>query len=309
MKKIIACIFAVSIISTAAFSKNFFSQRYFEIKYGTNVDFSNNLFALNDIMKKDLVIDLRKLADDCPESGFNIRSDMSPGVELNLNIKDFHLGFSSGLEMYENIVIGKDVFDFFGYGNSIDETMDFTFDNDTDVFIYSQIDLGFKVGKVKIKAQPAVFKPVISIRGGGGSLSVVNNTDGNLDVDMDLDLDVYSMVPLKSNGNGVEIDKDKIQSSFTGGYGFDLGGDVSYALSKSLSVGTTFRVPVIPGYLFYRSNIQGGFEYKVQFKDFENAEKTSKDTTVTNKETDLAINRPLRLNLYLDKNILGTLFT
>ncbi len=308
MKKIIACIFAVSVISTAAFSKNFFSQRYFEIKYGTDVDFSSNLFALNDIMKKDLVIDLRKIADDCPEDGFNIRSDISPRVEVNLNIKDFHLGFSSGVEMYESIVIGKDVFDFLGYGNSIGETMDFTFDNDTDVFAYSQIDVGFKVGKFKFKVQPAVFKPVISVRGGGGSMSVLNSTEGNLEVDMDLDLDIYSMVPLKSNGDAVEVDEDKIGSAFAGGYGFDFGGDVSYALSKSLSLGTNFRVPVIPGHLLNRSNIQAGFEYDVQFKDFKNAEKTSKDTTVKNEEANLAINRPLKWSLYLDKDILGTLF-
>ena len=67
MKKIIACLFAVSVLSTAAFSKNFFSQRFFEVKVGTKADFSNNLFGLNDFMQKDLVIDLRKIADECPK--------------------------------------------------------------------------------------------------------------------------------------------------------------------------------------------------------------------------------------------------
>ena len=41
MKKIIACLFAVSVLSTAAFSKNFFSQRFVELKVGSKVDFSN----------------------------------------------------------------------------------------------------------------------------------------------------------------------------------------------------------------------------------------------------------------------------
>ena len=133
MKKILACIFAVSVITTAAFSKNFFSQRFFEIKVGTDVDFSNNLFAMNDFMKKDLVIDLRKIADECPEKGFNIRADLAPIYEMNLNIKDFHLGLSSGIEMYESLSVGKDLFDFLGYGNSIGETLNFSLNNDTDV--------------------------------------------------------------------------------------------------------------------------------------------------------------------------------
>ena len=93
MKKILACIFAVSVISTAAFSKNFFSQRFFEVKTGATADFSNNLFAANEFMKKDLVIDLRKIADECPKNGFNIRADMAPSLGFNLNILDFHISF------------------------------------------------------------------------------------------------------------------------------------------------------------------------------------------------------------------------
>ena len=53
MKKIIACFTAVLVISTAAFSKNFFTQRFFEIKTGVDFDVSNNLFAANEFMKKE----------------------------------------------------------------------------------------------------------------------------------------------------------------------------------------------------------------------------------------------------------------
>ena len=112
MKKILACIFAVSIISTAAFSKNFFSQRFVELKVGSKVDFSNNLFGLNDFMQKDLVIDLRKIADECPKNGFNMRADAAPSLALNLNIGSIHVGLSSGLEVYNSMTVGKDLFDF-----------------------------------------------------------------------------------------------------------------------------------------------------------------------------------------------------
>ena len=119
MKKLLACIFAVSVITTAAFSKNFFSQRFFEVKVGAEADFSNNLFGLNDFLKKDLVVDLRKIANECPDGGFNIRADAQPSLAFNINIRDIHVGFSTGSEVYSSMTVGDDLFDFLGYGNTI----------------------------------------------------------------------------------------------------------------------------------------------------------------------------------------------
>ena len=308
MKKILACIFAVSVISTAAFSKNFFSQRYVELRTGAEIDFSNNLFAMNDFMKKDLVIDLRKIADECPENGFNIHAGAAPSVAINVNIKDIHVGYTSGINAYENLEVGKDLFDFLGYGNSVGQTLDFSFKNDSDVFAYSQVDVGFRLGKLRINAAPAVFLPIISIRGGGGSLTVLNDSDGNLDVDMNVKMDVYSVSDLKSSGNNVTFDKDKIETALFSGYGFDIGGGVAYDLSDSMFVEATCRIPLIPGHLKHKATVEGGFEYKMKLTDFNESEKDSKETTVTNHEANLAIHRPLKFNVYLDKNLLGKLF-
>lgn len=308
MKKILACLFAVSVISAAAFSKNFFSQRYFEIKAGTEVGLSNNLFAANDFFKKDLVIDLRKIADDCPENGFNIRADANPSFEINLNIKDLHIGLVSGVEAYESLEFGKDFFDFLGYGNSIGEKLDFSFKNDADIFAYSQADVGFKLGKFKINVQPAIFLPVVSIRGGGGSVTVLNDSDGKLNVDMNVEMEVYSISELKSSDDTITFDEDKLESMVFTGYGFDLGGGVGYELSDTLEVGATCRIPMIPGHLNHKATVEGGFEYNMELKDFENSEKDSRETTVTNTEADLFIHRPLKLNVYIDKKLLGSLF-
>ena len=309
MKKIIACFTAVLVISTAAFSKNFFTQRFFEIKTGVDFDVSNNLFAANEFMKKDLVIDLRKIADECPENGLNLRADAAPRVEMNINVSDFHLGFASGLELYESLNVGKDLFDFLGYGNSIGQTMDFTFTDDTDLFAFSQLTVGFRLGRLQITAQPALFMPIVSVRGGGGSITALNDAEGNFNVGMNLNLDVYSAVELKKNEEGsVSFDTSKIESILTSGYGFDLGGGVALNLTKSLKIDTTCRIPIIPGHLNYKSNVQGGFDYKMKLTDFENAEKTERETTVTNVEESLAVHRPLKFDVYLDKNLLGSLF-
>lgn len=308
MKKILVCIFAASVISTAAFSKNFFSQRYFEIKTGTELGLSNNLFALNDYMRKDLVIDLNKIADECPEQGLNICAVAAPSVAVNLNIKDFHLGFSSGIDMYSTTSVGKDLFDFLGYGNKIGETMDFKFQNDTDVFAYSQLALGLKFGKLGINVQPAVFLPVISIRGGGGKVTVLNDSDGNLSVGMDLNLNVYSIMEMKSEDDNVTFDFDKISDALLTGYGFDMGAGVSFDLTKSLVLGATCHFPIVPGFLNHKSTISGGFDYNMKLTDFEQSEKKTRDTEVKNEDAHLSINRPMKFGLYADKKILGGLF-
>lgn len=310
MKKILTFFFLISIISVSAFAKNFFDHRYFEIKTGTNFDISNNLFAANDFMKQNLVIDLRKIADECPENGFNIRTDVSPSVEMNLNIKDFHLGIASGVEVYEDMDLGKGLFDLLGYGNTIGETLEFSFKNDADVFAYSQIGVGFAVGKLKLRFTPAVFIPIISVHGGGGELTVLNDSDGNLKVAMDINMDVYSVAEMKSEGDGVnfDYDSDKILNSALHGYGFDLAAGFSYPLGTTINVDLDFRVPVLPGYLNYKSTINGGFEYNMKLTDFQSSEKTSKDTTVTNVEERIAINRPLKTNVYFSQNLLGNIF-
>ena len=309
MKKILACIFAVSVISTAAFSKNFFSQRFFEVKTGATADFSNNLFAANEFMKKDLVIDLRKIADECPKNGFNIRADMAPSLGFNLNILDFHFGLSTGFDIYESMSVGKDLFDFLGYGNSIGETLNFSFTNDTDVFATTTLDVGFKLGKLSIDVQPAVFLPIISIRNAGGRASVLNDKDGNVKINVDMNMDVYSIAELKTtDDNNISFDAEKIEGAIRSGYGFDLGGGVTYPLTNSFFISGTCRIPVFPGYLDNKATVKGGFDYKMALTDFENAEKNSRETTVTNESAKLAVHRPLKLNAYVDKNLLGTLF-
>ena len=308
MKKLFACIFAVSVISTAAFSRNFFSQRFFEIKAGTELGASNNLFTVNELLQKDLIIDLPQLADECPDNGFNIRAGAKPIWEMNFNIVNVHVGLSAGLELYESMSVGKDLFDFLGNGNSVGDVITFSLDNDADVFAFSHLDVGIKFGRLKVEVQPAVFIPVMSMRGGGAKATVVNGSDGSLDVSMDMNMDVYSFTGLSIEDNKINFDIGKISAALTKGFGFDFGLGLSWDITKSFTVGLTSRIPIVPGTLGYKSNIQWGMDYSVKVSDYENPEKTEREKTVTNEYTTLTIHRPLKVNIYADKDLLGTLF-
>ena len=307
MKKLITFISAVFILCTTLAAKNFFSDRIFEVKMGADFGISNNLISCKDVLKKDLVIDLHKLADECPKTGLDLRANAEPSLSINLNILGFSFGVSSGLDFYEKLVIGKDLFDFLGYGNSVGQTLDVNFKDTTDVFAYTQASVGFNVGKLKIKAEPAVFVPVLSICDSGASLTVLNNSDGKLKVVMNTNMDVYSSVPLESKDG--EIGFESGANILAGSYGFDMGGSVKFALTDTFDIEGTCRIPVIPGHLKNKSVVNGGFTYNMNFTDFEKSEKTEKATTVTNQSAFYALNRPLKVNLYVDKGLLGSLFT
>ena len=197
MKKIVALIISITVICSALSARNFFSGRFFEIKAGTGLGLSNNLITGNDIFQKNLVIDLRKLADECPDDGMNLIANVTPGVEVNFNISKLHIGLSAGAELYGKFNIGKDLFDFAGYGNQIGETIDLSFTAETDMFAYSQLDLGWDVRKFKLHIKPALFVPILSTRGNGGTVSVTNGADGSIHAAVDVNTDVYSPIDME----------------------------------------------------------------------------------------------------------------
>lgn len=307
MKRIIALFFAVFILCAASFAKNAFGNRFFEVKTGASVDFSNNLFSCNDFLKKNLVIDLQKISKDCPKNGFDVRVDVNPSLEFNLNIINMHFGIVSGVDVYEKFVIGKDLFDFFGKGNSIGQTLDVSFKNSTEVFTYTELDVGFVVGKVKVLAKPAMFVPLLSIRDSGGSIKVTNTSDGIFDVSMNVNMDIYSAYDLKSVDGNIEVDPESMKNSVITGAGFDLGGTITYQWNDTFALDLVCHFPVIPGHLTHKSTVTGGSSYKMNILDSEKSDKTSIEPAVINEATMFMVNRPLKVGLYADKGLLGNL--
>jgi hypothetical protein len=312
MKKIFALIISITVICSALSARNFFSGRFFEIKVGTGLGLSNNLIAGNDIFQKDLVIDLKKLADECPDGGMNLIANATPGVEVNLNISKLHIGLSAGAELYGKFNIGKDLFDFAGYGNKVGETIDLSFTAETDMFSYSQLDVGWDVKKFKLHVKPAVFVPILSTRGNGGTVSVTNGADGSIHAAVDVNTDVYSPIDLEhaqSYFNQITSSGNILNSPLFAGYGFDLGAYLALPFSKSLSLDFDVRIPLAPGHIYKKSTITSHYSYDAKFSEISKGESVQENPTFSGyQDADLTIHRPLKFNVYLDKNLLGTLF-
>ena len=94
MKKFYSFVLAISMLAASAFSYNWFDKRYFELAVETPFGLSNNTLQLNDILTKNLVIDLRELADRVPNDGFDVSFYTNPTVSFNLVARKFQVSLN-----------------------------------------------------------------------------------------------------------------------------------------------------------------------------------------------------------------------
>lgn len=309
MKRLFTIITVFLLLNVFAFG-NFFSSRIFEVKVGADVSATNNVFSMNDIMKKNLVIDLRKLADDCPDSGLCITAGVKPTLEMNLNIKSLTLGVSSGVDFYEKLEIGKGIFDFLGYGTFIGQPFLSEIKDNTEIFAYTQLDVGFNTKKFKLHVKPAVFLPALIIQNSGGYAYALNTEEGLINVSANMNMEIFTPLELTSmNGNITVKSEDDIINKLMKGAGFDLAGSLQLPIFSWFNLVADARVPIVPGHITtkYVANSEFSFESTV-LGIGEGNNFTSKDPTVSDAiETSFNINRPLKATVYLDKDFMGKL--
>ena len=309
IKKIFTTAALFAFTAGLAFSSNFFAHRFFEVQLGADVGFSNNLLSCDELLQKELVIDLRKLSNECPADGLNFITLANPSAAVNFNILGVTVGLSSGIDLYEQLNFEKGFFDFLGKGSSLGEPLSFGFTNDTDVFAYSQLNVGFKLGDFMVYAKPAVFLPVFSIRNSGGVITFQNDEDGSIHAGMDLNMNIYTSFTVANDDGSTAFGTNTVEEIFAAGYGFDLAGAVRIPIGRSLSLDAEARIPMIPGQLTKRTYYTQGFTYDAEsiltIVDAE-SESTGGEFTA-GEDVTLYMHRPLKAAVYVNQDLLGTL--
>lgn len=309
MKRVCALLTAVLLINVAAFSDNFFTKRFFEVKAGLDLSVANNALSATDVLKKELVLDLRKLADDCPASGYNVTAGVNTSLAMNINIVKFHLGFSTGVETYEKLEIGKGIFDFLGYGNTMGQTITTNINNNAEIFAFSQLDIGLDLKRFNIHVKPAIFAPVAIVKNSGGTATARNTADGKILIDALLDTEVYTPLGVTMENGQIKINPNSIGANMFTGFGFDVAGSIRIPLSKSFGIEAEARIPLIPGRIKTKYRVGSQFSMETSLFQLGNTQPNFTNPTVSGPiETNLAVNRPLKAAAYLDKNLIGKLF-
>ena len=301
MKKIYSLFLVLSVILSMGYSKNFLSERFFEIQFGVPVDFSNNAISLDDIFKKELTLDLAKIANEMPSEGLNLIVDTKPYVAINLNIAFIHLGMSAGVDVYEKMGISKDFFDFLGKGNEVGETLTFDFNNYTDLFAFCEADVGIDFSNFSIHVTPSLFAPIFSSSGSVAKVTFLNDEEGNINLNMNTNFSVYSNFDM--------YDENFLSDLFSNGNGFDVGVSASLPFGRKLVFSGKARIPIVPGSYQYKYSSYYEATTTMNLLDSSlNSSETNgniKDFSKEVLEEKIYINRPMKFNLYADYLLVG----
>lgn len=294
-----------------AFSKSFFDSRIFEVKVNAPVNISNNTFNIFEFLKKEVVIDLRKIADEMPQNGFNLSLLATPNAAVTLNFGEHvKVGPRMGVEASGAVNVSKSFFDFLGYGNKPNEDIKVDADMSFDVFAYTGFLIGIKFKKLKIGLEPQLFFPIVSGSANDLSLAVMNQ-NGKFHIKGSGGGVLYENLPLFDNDE--DVDTDEILNSFTNGRGIDLGGYVGYDISKALSFTVNYKIPIMPGKYFAKRNANLNIDAEISAEKNE-TEEGSESEGVEDSALDFSdaftfgertsvvkeIHRPLKLNLGID---------
>lgn len=308
MKKLVFLLIFVC-LSLSVFAENFFSKnRFLEVKIGADAGISNNLFSANEFMKKELVIDLHKLAEECPDTGISILANASPSLEMNLNIKSLSLGFSTGVDFFQRMDINKSLIDFLGFGNNIGQPLIAEIKENAEIFTYVQANVGFNFKKFRLHVKPAVFIPVLTINNSGGSVVFTNEADGTMKIHSDLNMAVYTTLDLTMKDGKIAVNTAALENTLYAGYGFDLAGSLSFPFTETFCIGADARVPIIPGRLNKKYLITSSFAFESTILEIGNKEFQFADPKVDRGiEEEVWINRPIKFFAYVDTKLFGKL--
>ncbi|MBR1640132.1 MAG: hypothetical protein IJ688_12165 [Treponema sp.] len=307
MKRLAALITAVFVLCAAAFSKGFFDGRVFEYKITAPVDISNNVFAVNDIMKETVVIDLRKIAESIPDDGFAFVMGFKPNIQVNLNIAAVSVGTRVGLDAYGKIGISKGLFDFIGKGFKTGDELDVTLSPTLDLFAYSELNFGLKLSRFQLYVKPGLFTPLLSTSGSKGGVKILNTEDGSIIIKTDAQVDVYSSMNIeKLMDKNFDPTNLNVKSLIFDNLGFDLAMGMSLPLSKRLVVSADARIPIVPATINYRTSMSFSSESEISMSSMENAnfEMPSPEFSTT-EISGYKLNRPMKVLGYVDFYPLG----
>lgn len=218
-------------------------HRVFEIGSNFNYGVSNNYFSTSECLKKELEVDLRKMADEIGENGLIFDTSMATDLFMNLNLKNgYHAGLSTGIECSGRGVISKELFEFLGYGNSLNEDISFSTDLDADVFAFAKTDFAFFIKDFRVSLGPSVFLPLFHVETEECKSHFINNSDGSIDAAFSTTLKINSFLPFDpALSDDLSLNSDNVT------LGFDLDLAVDHQIFKTLMGRAYMRLPIVPG--------------------------------------------------------------
>lgn len=253
-KKVFAA-FSILLLMAVATSEDLrVPHRLFEIGIAPEFGASNNVVPLPDIFKKNLVLDLKKIAANTSARGLTINENIDTrAFFMNLNLRNgLQFGMTVGVESNGNFNIGKSLFD--AIGNGFNGSVEVDGGADADVFAYATLSGSFKLqNQMRFSIMPSLVAPLVYARGRNISGSFYSNEKG-FGVSIDGEASVFSSIFDVSQIFDGKFAMDSFDfAKLAQSFGFDLGlaFEMPFPLYDKLQLGAYARIPIVPGTLKY----------------------------------------------------------
>ena len=307
MKRIAALLITLSLACTSLFAKGFFESRFFETRVSVPFGVSNNVFALNDVMKEVVVIDLKEISENLVNDGFVLDVFAQPSVGFNFNILGVTVGVNAGVDTSGQIALSRGIFDFLGKGLKVNETLDISVSPSVDIFAFGEVNFGLSLSRLSLYVRPAAFAPIITTAGSSGGVKITNKDDGSIILDLGAKVDVYSPLDFSNGMDSLSnIDPMQIENEIVNNMGFDVAMGASLPLSRQLVVSADVRLPMVPATINnkFAMNFESHTELSAEtLKDFKFEQPEPKITGESN--LNYKVHRPMKLMVYGDYYPLG----
>ena len=233
--------------------KKSFWDRWFEIGVMADVGISNNYFNFSDFLKEEIVINMDEVNDGLGKNGLVFNNNLGTNVFINLNTSIFKTSFFVNVEEQLNFSLDKGIFEFLANGNKINENIEVGAGIGASVFEENSFSLEIPFGKLKIKAVPSYFIPLLYVPHTPATVTALIKDDGTITMKGNATASVYSALPLNKISEGLTY--DSITNAFSFG-GFDISVYGEYELFEFLDVGAFLtHIPIVP------SNLDCSFKY------------------------------------------------
>jgi hypothetical protein len=280
-------------------------HRFVEFGVDFGIGVANNMVGVNDILKKDVVLDFNDFADKLPNGGSFSLAPILAGFVLNVNIGNenglkgskFGFGVFAGVDGGIYSTLGKDLFTLLASGNlGGDHNMQGEIIASGGLFAEAGVHAYVNMNRWTFGVRPSVFFPVAYIP--TSTLTWNLKAKDKLGVDADGNIKIYTPFDLDS------IDVGSI-FSFAG---FDLTLSARYALFTWLNLGAVANhVPILPAkgdYFLTTYRVNGGLEVENPLSNPSMDPKIDigSDPDAPSKETQTIL-RPLTFDVYAEWQI------
>ena len=166
-------------------------HRIFEIGVDAQAAAANSYFNLNNIFQKDIVIDLTKITNDMPRSGFSVGFYDKEQVFINLNISSrFRFSVFTDVEASGRFSISKDLFELLSSGLNVGSTKTVDVIGYADMFADIGASFQTLVNNYGIRITPTYFIPLLYVPKTKATGTLVTNKEGLIKATAEANVDI-----------------------------------------------------------------------------------------------------------------------